>query len=327
MRTMSAAPEKAVQPPRVSVVIPAFNAARSIARAVDSCLRQTMSELEVLVVDDGSGDGTGAAVEHLAAGDDRVRLFSLLENGGVSRARNHGIDRARGEWIAILDADDHYHPDRLRRLIQVGEQCGADLVADNFVHYDPIAERILRPGIPKQAIPAGGVVDLESFLRHSLPRGLTRLSSNFGLLKPIFSREFLNDRRLRYQPDLALSEDYQFYLSCLAAGGRFRLLDEAYYFYHFNPLSASKFPRIEDLERISEANGRFLARADFQSRPRVLGLLREHQAYLEKNIAFHRLKAMVQGGQLSHIPFFMTKYGWALPYIVRRVAGRLLASR
>ena len=100
--------------PRVSVVIPAYNAARTIEQAIESALSQTMGDLELLVVDDGSVDPTAAVV--VAHGDSRVKLISR-QNGGTSAARNTGIAAATGEWVAFLDADDVWLPDKLERQL------------------------------------------------------------------------------------------------------------------------------------------------------------------------------------------------------------------
>lgn len=89
--------------PRVSVVMPAYNSARTVEQAIGSVLEQTMGDLELIVVDDGSTDATAATVAGFE--DARVRLVSR-ENGGTSAARNTGITEARGDWVAFLDADD-----------------------------------------------------------------------------------------------------------------------------------------------------------------------------------------------------------------------------
>ena len=116
-------------PPRplVSVIIPAYNAETYIREALHSALRQTYDALEVLVVDDGSQDGTADVVRELAASDQRIRLLQQ-ENGGVAAARNYGLEHARGEYIAPLDADDLFYPRKLEaqvaRMEAGGERMG-----------------------------------------------------------------------------------------------------------------------------------------------------------------------------------------------------------
>jgi cellulose synthase/poly-beta-1,6-N-acetylglucosamine synthase-like glycosyltransferase len=94
----------------VSVIIPAYNAAPQIGRAIESALAQTHAPLEILVVDDGSRDRTAEIVGRLPP---PVRLIRK-ENGGPATARNLGAREARGEWLALLDADDWWFPDKLR---------------------------------------------------------------------------------------------------------------------------------------------------------------------------------------------------------------------
>jgi glycosyltransferase involved in cell wall biosynthesis len=100
----------------VSVIVPAYNAAATIERTLTSVLRQTYSSFEVLVVDDGSKDETADLVRRIAAQDHRIKLLQK-PNGGLVSARNFGIAHAEGEFIAPLDADDLWHPDKLRKQV------------------------------------------------------------------------------------------------------------------------------------------------------------------------------------------------------------------
>ena len=113
--------------PLVSVIIPVYNGADFIGESIDSALQQSYGNLEVIVVDDGSTDGTLAILNGYAAKDDRVRVISQV-NGGVSKARNTAIAAARGEFIAPLDADDVWRPSKLdrqvRRMLAAGEDTG-----------------------------------------------------------------------------------------------------------------------------------------------------------------------------------------------------------
>src|SRR3990170_4524560 len=97
--------------PLVSVVVPAFNRAQTVPAAVRSVLRQQYDPLEVIVVDDGSADGTAEAAR--AGGDPRVRVIANARAKGAQGARNSGILAARGEWIAFNDSDDEWLPGKL----------------------------------------------------------------------------------------------------------------------------------------------------------------------------------------------------------------------
>ena len=101
---------------RVSIIVPCYNSTRYLSACVDSVLAQTMPDFEVLLIDDGSTDGTLALAQALAARDARLRVLHQ-ENAGVSAARNLGLAHARGEWITFVDSDDLLAPDALEIML------------------------------------------------------------------------------------------------------------------------------------------------------------------------------------------------------------------
>jgi glycosyltransferase involved in cell wall biosynthesis len=112
--------------PVVTVVVPAYNAQATLAETLDSALAQTCRDIEVIVVDDGSSDQTAGLVAAYAARDARVRLIEQ-SNGGVARARNTGIAEARGAFVAPLDADDLWRPDKLERQLKALQAAGPNV--------------------------------------------------------------------------------------------------------------------------------------------------------------------------------------------------------
>lgn len=121
--TKNVAAIAAKNPPRVSVIIPAFNRQWCVADAVESALAQTFADLEIIAVDDGSSDATPEVLKKFG---DRIRLIRQ-ENRGVSAARNTGIRAARGRWIAFLDSDDRWHPEKLERQLLAMEKYGVGI--------------------------------------------------------------------------------------------------------------------------------------------------------------------------------------------------------
>jgi len=112
--------------PEVTVVIPTRNREKIVAGAVASALGQTEVSVEVIVIDDASSDGTAALLAGI--GDDRLRVARQPTSRGVSAARNHGLEHARGEWVAFLDDDDLWAPDWLSTAVTAGRLTGAGLV-------------------------------------------------------------------------------------------------------------------------------------------------------------------------------------------------------
>src|ERR1700722_8506374 len=105
--------------PKVSVVIPTYNRAATVPRAIESVLAQTVTDLEVIVVDDGSSDDTGKVLREMFG--DRIRYYSQA-NQGASVARNKGVEEARGEWIAFLDSDDLWEKEKLEWQLKAVER-------------------------------------------------------------------------------------------------------------------------------------------------------------------------------------------------------------
>lgn len=111
----------------LSVIVPVYNVEQFLPRCVDSILSQTYENLDVILVDDGSPDGAGAICDHYAARDPRVRVIHK-KNGGLSSARNAGIDQARGRYLAFVDSDDWIEPDMYERMIDLAEGYQVKLV-------------------------------------------------------------------------------------------------------------------------------------------------------------------------------------------------------
>lgn len=103
--------------PLVSIIVPAYNAENTLPTALTSLIQQRWRALDILVVDDGSGDGTGDVARHFAASDSRVRVICSPDNEGAYAARNRGLAAARGDFITVLDADDWAHPDKIARQV------------------------------------------------------------------------------------------------------------------------------------------------------------------------------------------------------------------
>ncbi len=215
--------------PLVSVIIPAFNSASLIGNAVGSAQAQSEGRIEIIVVDDASTDGTAAVVESLAAADARVRLLRMKRNGGPGAARNAGLDAAGGEWVALLDADDRYHPRRLQALLKAGGSHGAELVADNLSLVRAPGARRAGLMIPPEWLREPSVVSPAAFVEGNIQTARRR-GVAYGYLKPIIRRDFLERTGIRYD-DLRFSEDYVFALRCLLAAARYVILPDAMYDY------------------------------------------------------------------------------------------------
>ena len=203
--------------PKISVIIPVYNGVDYISQAINSALVQTETEIEVIVVNDGSTDETGKAV--LEINDRRIRLINQA-NAGVSAARNAGIDASSGEWLAFLDADDVWFPSKLAIQSQWFER--ADIVAGNA--------KIL--GSQTNLLPRGKLDDLNlRQIYHLLEGGTPPLSSVCVRRSAV--------RENRFDDSLKFGEDLEFWLRLVAQGATLYASDEPVYEYRVHSMSAT----------------------------------------------------------------------------------------
>lgn len=140
--------------PRVSVLIPCHNAAPWLRAAVVSMLRQTHTDLEILVLDDGSTDGSAESLERIAAHNPRVKVFYSEANGGIVSALTSLLSHAQGDYIARMDADDISHPDRIRLQLQHMNENSLDLCGSWFVEFGQGIPRSVRWPVEPESINA-----------------------------------------------------------------------------------------------------------------------------------------------------------------------------
>jgi succinoglycan biosynthesis protein ExoO len=219
-------PAPPLDDPRCSVVIAAFDAARHVERAVRSALEGQGLAVEVVAVDDASRDGTLAVLRRLAAADPRVRVIEGGVNRGPAAARNLGFAAARGDWIAVLDADDAFLPGRLARLVDRAEREGLDAIADLPVFFDLAA--MTPAGRGPEADGGFETLDLTRFLAGAVDAGE---GLDLGLLKPVVSRRLRDAGGWRYPEGVRHGEDFLLYFHALRGGARFGLLREALYLF------------------------------------------------------------------------------------------------
>lgn len=220
--------------PRVSVVLPVHDAAPWLERCVRSVLDQTMSDLELLAIDDASTDESWSILQRMANGDERLVVRRSSTNRGPGASRNAALDLVRGTWLTFIDADDAWTIDRLARLLRVAEDEPADVVADavewvvelngRFVPFR-IGNRMGRWWLrrPTECIEAG------EWIR----RGV--------ILKPLMRREPIAE--LRQDESLWSGQDYVYFVEAIdCSGGQLGLVRAPLYRYTIRPGSVRSTP-------------------------------------------------------------------------------------
>jgi succinoglycan biosynthesis protein ExoO len=325
--------------PKVSVIIPAYNTERYIATAVRSALEQTERDIEVVVVDDCSTDATGEVVKGFA--DGRVKLFVNERNSGPSVTRNRAIAEAKGEWVAPLDSDDWYAPERLEKLLWAARTANADMVADDVHLIDdgddrPWGSLLSLGGWRFEGLRPVGAVE---FVDSNIPE---KRRPRLGLTKPLISRDFLVRYGLGYDEAVrGADEDFHFYLACLLAGGRFVVLPEPYYFYRDRQGSLGSNNRMRLLGERRLSNVRLLRQQRVRSSPELVRSLTGRLAAIERSIAYLRVVQPVKRGNFADVlgvavrdPGFFAHFAAHAPFILgyrlysrlRRLAGKVMSG-
>lgn len=150
--------------PLVSIIVPVYNVKPYLSRCVDSLLGQSYQNMELLLVDDGSTDGSEALCDEYAAQDARVRVLHK-KNGGLSDARNAGVDAAKGEYLSFVDGDDWVSPYYIENLYRALEQAGADFSTSCF---EEVFEGQPMQSVPTERLEAFEILSREECLRRIL---------------------------------------------------------------------------------------------------------------------------------------------------------------
>lgn len=162
----------------VSVIMPAFNAEEYIGFAIESVQRQTYQEWELLIVNDGSTDATSSILDYYAKRDLRLKRFDFISNMGVIEARNYALSRATGRFIAFLDADDAWAPDKLDRQLQEMKMHNTALSITGYQSYNADMAKIVGATLPPKSL---------TFIKHHLKRcvGLSTVMLNVEKTGPV----------------------------------------------------------------------------------------------------------------------------------------------
>jgi succinoglycan biosynthesis protein ExoO len=301
------------------VIIPAYNTEAYIGKAIQSVLDQTWRSLEVVVVDDGSTDGTAAVVKSFA--DDRVKLFQNPHNMGAGATRNHAIQQSQGEWIAVLDSDDWYAPERLERLMQFALKQDSDMVADDIhiVEDGQSQPRTTLFAWAGEALTQPRLINATDFVRSDIEghRGL-----KLGFSKPMFKRQFLLDHGVIYRPEIIVTHDFWIDLDCLVKGAKFWLLPESYYYYRSREGALTASTKITlRLTQECDAITQFMADQQqyLASHPSVAAALRLKLQETARHRDYYRVIEPLKGKDYSRA----LVQGSAYPAFVRVLLQRL----
>lgn len=214
--------ESNVQLPLVSIIVPIHNSEKTLNRCIDSILNQDYQELEVFLVDDGSGDGSLAICRDYAKRDARVKVIRK-EQSGVSDARNLAMDQAEGKYLQFVDSDDWITTDATRMMVSAAEYGSCDMVITHFfrVNHNKIRRK-------------GHIKEYEIMTRKGFAEHMMEKPANFyyGVMwNKLYRRDILNAYKLRCSRELNWCEDFLFNLQYLCYAERICALPYPTYYY------------------------------------------------------------------------------------------------
>ena len=238
--------------PKVSVIVPVYNMEKYIGKCLDSILRQTLSELEVVIINDGSTDSSLAIIQEYQKKDDRIVVIDKA-NAGVGAARNDGINAATGDYIAFVDPDDMYASDDvLRRCYETAERERVSIVGGKtvFLYQDGSTKEETTKRVGNIEVNAAGLTKYCNY------------QYDYGYVCYIYKRSLLLDNQIFF-PLYSRFQDPPFFVKAMIAAERFYALDEPVYLYRQLPGAAKLTPKktmdflygIMDNLRMSKENG------------------------------------------------------------------------
>ena len=230
-----APPTQPSQTPVVSLLMVARNSEHFINEALLSARRQTMREIEIVVIDDGSTDATLAIASRHAHVDPRVRVYPGPQ-AGLAAVRNCSLRRARAPWAAILDSDDLLHSRHIEHLYAAAVTQGVEMVAANMLCFREGGGSSVSLFAEGQLWRERRCITHAQFVRAGR---LNLPGVQLGYLKPLFNLEFMRAKGIEYDPDLRIGEDYEFVNRALGAGARYSFLPQPTYFYRRHEASTS----------------------------------------------------------------------------------------
>lgn len=304
--------------PLVSVIVPAYNAEPYIAQTIESVLRQTLTDFQLVIVDDKSTDKTGEIIAGYAAADRRIHNIQLPQNLGPGGARNAALAAATGAWIAVLDADDWYQPDRLEKMITAADREGTPIAADNqrfIMSPDGSGEELLVDDI---------VEPYKRFTADDMLTGdqLNRTSRNTGLLKPVIRRDFLRNNGIDYDREVTLGEDFYFLLKCLRYTPFLIFVSEPLYNYRwYVPGTHTKRQTMKGFLAMRTLHARYQDLFSPATFPSTARLMEERRQEIEKYIRFKQFIQPIKCGKPVE---FMKQVGrdpGGLVLLIQKIVG------
>lgn len=214
----------------ISVVIPVFNSEKTIERCIESVINQTYRNLQIIIVDDGSNDGSGEICDRYAGIDNRI-LVIHQDNGGVTRARKVGLSKATGDYIGFVDSDDYAEPDLYQRLYELLIKTRCDFIHSGFISVSEKNGKICpHNNYKQQIIELDSTVKKNTFIERYLYSD-DDYRIDFSMWSKLFKAQLIKSSFAKVPNSITLGEDGIAFFNCVKEADSLYMLPECHYNY------------------------------------------------------------------------------------------------
>lgn len=305
--------------PTVSIIVPVYNSKEFLPECLSSILCQHYSDIEVLLIDDGSTDGSGQLCDNYSAEDKRIRAIHK-KNGGVSSARNIGLEKATGEWVMFLDSDDLLTEDAIENLMR-------DVNDDIDMSYGGLRKFNEENCNIETVTSEEGVLTAEQCLDHAIRPSVSVGDWQRYIVNRVFRKSIIDSYKLRFREDIYYKEDGLFLISYIVRSKKNAIcIPNIVYLYRqvpdsaMNGLEQSFNPKIFTLldahgailQELKEIDAPQIKKRElrhlFRNRVWILGKMKKNGAVNFSNLKLLQSKLIQNGGFLPYLYYSLVDY-------------------
>lgn len=267
---------------KVSIIIPVYNVEKYLKQCVNSVLAQTYSNLEILLIDDGSKDNSGSICDELAALDDRIKVYHK-ENEGLGLTRNYGIERVSGKYLIFIDSDDYIEKELVERFIEIKEKYQADTVFAGYKKVDNEGRVLFEESYEE------GYFKDEAVLEKFLPRLIGSLPETRDSIfrmscARLYSVDIIMKHNIRFPSERVIqSEDGVFQFAYLQHSQSVAVSNASPYFYRENPKSLTSIYKKNKYEEMKKVYDYFKNQCELLNLPHNTELRLAKMFFVELN--------------------------------------------
>lgn len=207
---------------KISILVPIYNVEKYLQKCLDSLINQTLEDIEIICINDGSTDSSSLILEKYSKKDSRIKVINK-ENSGYGASMNLGLDSAKGEFIGIVESDDFVKDTMFEKLYKIAQKNCADIVKSDYFYYSTVKNQARKAGKISKRI-SGKVINIKNYLKI--------LKRQPSIWSAIYRTDFIKDNKIRFLETPGASyQDTSFFFKTMTLAKRIVLTDKAYLYY------------------------------------------------------------------------------------------------